>query len=226
MSKPNLSFIEIAARAELDPKFTAREVAIANGRRVIRFSAKAIRAGHRGELEEAGAILAEAGGLLVESTAAMADHPDIKIGILNDAAKEYAEAHLFLAVARGVELPAATDLGIRMAPYLNGLGEAVGELRRRLLDQLRREDFAEAERLLEIMDEVVDLLASLDYPDAMTGGLRRTTDVARSLTERSRADLTSALIADRLRQDIAAFGARESPAEPTSRLRSPRRTGG
>lgn len=204
MSKPDLSSIENAARAELDPKFAAREVAITNGRQVIRFSAKAIRAGHRGELKEAGAMLAEAGELLAESTAAMADHPDIKIGILNDAAKEYAEAHLFLAMARGEELPAAADLGTRMAPYLNGLGEAVGELRRSLLDQLRSEDFAGAERLLEIMDEVVDLLASLDYPDGMTGGLRRTTDIARSLTERSRADLTSALIADRLRQDIAA----------------------
>ena len=211
MSKPDLSSIEKAARAELDPKFAAREVAIANGRQVIRFSAKAIRAGHRGELERAGAMLAEAGELLAESTAAIADHPDIKIGILNDAAKEYAEARLFLAMARGDELPAAAELGTRMGAYLNGLGEAVGELRRRLLDQLREEDFAEAERLLEIMDEVVDLLASLDYPDGMTGGLRRTTDVARSLTERSRADLTSALVADRIRQDIAALGARREP---------------
>jgi len=211
MSKPDLSSIEKVARGELDPKFAAREVAIANGRQVIRFSAKAIRAGHRGELERAGAMLAEAGELLAESTAAVADHPDIKIGILNDAAKEYAEAHLFLALARGDELPTAAELGTRMAPYLNGLGEAVGELRRRLLDQLREEDFAEAERLLEIMDEVVDLLASLDYPDGMTGGLRRTTDVSRSLTERSRADLTSALVADRVRQDIAALSARREP---------------
>ena len=147
MSKPDLSSIEEAARAELDPKFAAREVAITNGRRVIRFSAKAIRAGHRGELSEAGTMLAQARELLAESTAAIADHPDIKIGILNDAAKEYAEARLFLAMAGGEELPAAAELGTRMAPYLNGLGEAVGELRRRLLDQLREEDFAEAERL-------------------------------------------------------------------------------
>jgi len=100
VSKPDLSSIEKAARAELDPKFAAREVAISNGRSVIRFSAKAIRAGHRGEFDEAGAMLAEAGELLAESTAAIADHPDIRIGILNDAAKAYAEAHLFLAMAR------------------------------------------------------------------------------------------------------------------------------
>ena len=141
--------------------------------------------------------------LLDASTVAMADHPDINIGILNDAAKEYAEARLYLALAVGDDLPTALQLGVTMVPYLKGLGEAVGELRRRLLDLLRTEDFDEAERMLAVMDEVVDLLAALDYPDGMTGGLRRTTDVARSLTERSRADLTSALVSERLRRDIA-----------------------
>ncbi len=203
MSVPDLSLIEAAARAELDPKFEARETAIANGRVVIRCSAKAIRSAHRGEVEAAGVLLEKARMLLEASTVAMADHPDINIGILNDAAKEYAEARLFLALSAGGDLPTARELGMTMVPYLKGFGEAVGELRRRLLDQLRMEDFDEAERILAIMDEVVDLLASLDYPDGMTGGLRRTTDVARSLTERSRADLTSALVAERLRRDMA-----------------------
>ena len=200
---PDLSAVESAARAELDPKFEARETAISNGRKVIRCSAKAIRSGHRGEMETAGALLEEARTLLDASTLAMAGHPDINTGILNDAAKEFAEARLYLALAAGDDLPTAEELGVTMVPYLKGLGEAVGELRRRLLDQLRTEDFDEAERLLAVMDEVVDLLAALDYPDGMTGGLRRTTDVARSLTERSRADLTSALVAERLRRDIA-----------------------
>lgn len=200
---PDLSAVESAARAELDPKFEARETAISNGRKVIRCSAKAIRSGHRGELRAAGRLLEDARILLTASTVAMADHPDINIGILNDAAKEYAEARLYLALAVGDDLPTAEELGVTMVPYLKGLGEAVGELRRRLLDLLRTEDFDEAERMLAVMDEVVDLLAALDYPDGMTGGLRRTTDVARSLTERSRADLTSALVAERLRRDIS-----------------------
>lgn len=205
MTTPDLSLIEAAARAELDPKFAARETAIANGRRVIRFAARAIRSGHRGEVDDAESLLAEAGALLAESTSAMAQHPDINIGILHDAAKEYVEAHLYLALAGGRELPTSDELGTTMIPYLKGLGEAVGELRRRLLDQLRRDDFKEAERLLAAMDAVVDMLAALDYPDGMTGGLRRTTDVARSLTERSRADLTSALVAERLRRDLAGY---------------------
>lgn len=202
MSTLDLSSVEAAARAELDPKFEARETAISNGRRVIRCSAKAIRSVHRGEVEPAFTLLEEARALLDASTLAMADHPDINIGILNDAAKEYAEARLFLALARGTDLPTAAELGVTMVPYLKGLGETVGEIRRRLLDQLRVENFEEAEILLAVMDEVVDLLAALDYPDGMTGGLRRTTDVARGLTERSRADLTSALVAERLRRDI------------------------
>ena len=210
MQLPDLSGVEAAARAELDLKFVAREMAISNGRRIIRNSGKAIRAAHRGEWEVAAALLEDARGLLDEATGAMADHPDINARILDDAAKEYAEARLFRALALGEEVPCAPELGTRTAAYLNGLGETVGELRRRMLDRLRGEEYAEAERLLGAMDEVVNLLATLDYPDGMTGGLRRTTDVARALTERSRSDLTSALVAERLRRDLAAWRDRPS----------------
>lgn len=202
MGRPDLSRVEELSRAELDPKFAAREKAINNGRNVIRSSANAIRSIHRGELDEARRLMDEAHALLAESTAALADHPDVNVGIVADAAKEYAEARLTMALAYDEPLPLPDDLGMRVAPYLNGLGEAVGELRRRLLDKLRSAELEEAERILGVMDEVVDLLASLDYPDGMTGGLRRTTDVARSLVERSRADLTTTIVQERLRADL------------------------
>lgn len=202
MSGPDLSPIESIARAELDPKFAAREQAIVNGRNVIRASANAIRSIHRNQLDEARELMEEAHRLLAESTAALADHPDVNVGIVADAAKEYAEARLTMALSFDEPLPTPDDLGMRVAPYLNGLGEAVGELRRRLLDKLRSAELDEAERLLGIMDEVVDLLASLDYPDGMTGGLRRTTDVSRALVERSRADLTTTIVQERLRRDL------------------------
>ena len=204
MVSPDLGAIEAAAHAELDPKFQAREVAIGNGRHIIRASANAIRSIHRGELDKARELMAQAHDLVAESTAALIGHPDVNVGILNDAAKEYAEARLYMALAHGEALPTADELGMRMAPYLNGLGEAVGELRRRLLDKLRAAELDEAERILETMDDVVDLLASIDYPDGMTGGLRRTTDVSRSLVERSRADLTSTIVQERLRRDLEA----------------------
>ena len=107
------------------------------------------------------------------------------------------------ALAAGEPLPLPDELGVRAAPYLNGLGEAVGEMRRRMLDLLRAGDLAAAETTLEAMNAIHELLADLDYPDGMTGGLRRTTDVARALIERSRSDLTTTVIQERLRRDLA-----------------------
>jgi len=145
----------------------------------------------------------EAGALLAGALEVLSDHPDVHhAGFIHDAAKEYAEARLTAALGSGASLPLPQDLGVESPAYLNGLGEAVGEMRRRMLDLLRGGDLAEAERVLGAMDGVVELLASLDYPDGMTGGLRRTTDVARALVERSRSDLTTTAVQERLRKTI------------------------
>ncbi len=187
----------------LDATYRAREEALANSRKVIRLSANAIRALHRGEADTADRLMGEAGELLEETTEVLAGHQDIlHAGFVRDAAKEYAEARLTAALGAGEQLPSPADLGVPVPAYLNGLGEAVGELRRRMLDVLRAGDLAAGERTLEAMDAVVELLVSLDYPDGMTGGLRRTTDVARALVERSRADLTTTIVQERLRSQL------------------------
>jgi translin len=204
VSYPDLSDLSAAVREVLDDKYRAREKALANCRRIIRLSANSIRATHRGETERAAELVAEAGSLLAESEEALADHHDIlHAGFVHDAAKEYTEARLTAALAAGDRLPLPAELGVRAAAYLNGLGEAVGEMRRRMLDLLRGADLDAAEQTLEAMDRILELLADLDYPDGMTGGLRRTTDVARSLIERSRSDLTTTVIQERLRRDLA-----------------------
>lgn len=148
-------------------------------------------------------MMAEAEALLADTFAAMAGQPSVlHAGFVWDAAKEYAEARLTAAMFRGEPIPLPADLGLDPVPYLHGLGESVGECRRRLLDILRRGELEEAERLLGLMDSIVDLLAGLDYPDGMTSSLRRTTDVARSLVERSRSDLTTTAVQERLRRDL------------------------
>jgi translin len=191
------------ARSILDARFEAREKGIAGSRKVIRSSANAIRALHRGEWEAASRHMAEAGSVLAEITAGLEAHPDIlHAGFISDAAKEYAEASITEALFKGEAPPGFEELGVDPVPYLHGLGEAVGELRRRLLDLLRDGEVAEAERALGEMDAIVDLLAEMDYPDGMTNGLRRTTDVARALTERSRSDLTATVVQERLREDL------------------------
>ena len=203
MSVPGLENLESTARTDLDSKFAAREVALTTSRKLIRTSANAIRAFHRGEVEVADTLIEEGKILLAKARDACRDHPGVlHAGFVSDAAKEYAEAILTKALAQGSRLPLPSEIGVETAPYLNGLGEAVGEMRRRLLDLLRVGEMDEAEETLAAMVEVLDLLASLDYPDGMTGGLRRTTDVARALIERSRADLTTTAVQERLRKDL------------------------
>lgn len=198
-------------RLELDAKFAAREIGYVKSREVIRASANAIRSLHRGQWETADELVERAGSTLHEVQSVLGDHPDILHGgFVHDAAKEYAEAAVCTALFRGRPLPTPADLEIHPVAYLHGLGEAVGELRRRMLDRLRDGDLGTAEECLVAMDQIVDLLAELDYPDGMTAGLRRTTDVSRSLVERSRADLTTTVIQERLRVELST----RSPVEP------------
>ena len=207
MGPLHLDALETAVRAELDGKHAARELALKNCRRIIQGSSKAIRALHRDELDVAAALIAEVKSLIAEAEAPLAEHQDIYFaGFFYDAVKEYAEAELTAALFSGAPLPLPADLGLHSVPYLKGLGEAVGEQRRRLLDQLRRGRLAEAEETFGRMETIHDLLSALDYPDGMTAGLRRTTDVARSLIERSRADLTTTIVQERLRARLDASG--------------------
>lgn len=200
---PELEPLRTAVRPELDDKYRAREAALPASRQAIRRCANAIRALHRGEAEKADSLIDEARALLDGAVEATVDHPDIRTaGFVSDALKEYAEACTFRAVVNGAPLPLPEEIGVDVAPYLNGLGETVGEMRRRMLDLLRDERLDEAEATLQAMDRLVDFLAELDYPDGMTGGLRRTTDVARALVERSRSDLTTTVIQERLRRDL------------------------
>ena len=199
----DLAALEAAVRGELDAKFAAREKALKNCRRIIQGSSKAIRALHRGESDVARGLLDDVRALMVEIEPELSEHTDIyHAGFFYDAVKEYAEGELTAALVEGRPLPLPADLGMHAVPYLKGLGEAVGEQRRRLLDQLRVGDLAAAEATFEDMEVIHDLLAALDYPDGMTSQLRRTTDVARSLIERSRADLTTTIVQERLRSQL------------------------
>jgi translin len=181
------------ARAHLDAKNAARERALSRSREVIRSSANTIRAIHRQDFARASALLEDARRALADAATAVASFGDVLYaGFIHDAQKEFAEAAIVRALIGGESIPAPDDVGVEWPAYLNGLGEAVGELRRYLLDRLRRDDVTAAEPLLDVMDGVYDVLVTLDYPDGITGGLRRTTDVVRGILEKTRGDLTLA----------------------------------
>ena len=192
---------EIAAEAveRLARKHQAREAALKSSREVIRLCANAIRAVHRHEMDDAQRLIAQAAAQVAEMRANLAGHPDLYFtGYAQDAQKEYAEACAVYAFIAQTPLPAPGDVGVEDAPYLNGLAEAASELRRYILDSLRRGDDARCEELMERMDEVYTLMVGVDFPDAVTGGLRRTTDQLRAVLERTRGDLTMTMRQRRL----------------------------
>lgn len=203
-STGSIAAIGRAAQDYLATKHGARERALPKSRAAIRLCANAIRAVHRDEFDAAARLLTEAGGLLRDMATDLRGHLDIfYAGFVADAQKEYAEAALTRALIRRDPLPAPEELGVEWAPYLNGLGESVGELRRYVLDRLRRGELEGCESLLADMDEIYVLLITLDYPDAITGNLRRTTDSVRGILEKTRGDLTLGVSQARLNGTMA-----------------------
>jgi translin len=194
MSGVDLEPIGGWARAELDRKNAAREQALRWSRELVRTCATSIRAIHRREFSSADALIAEAHALNYQICSALGQMGDLYwAGYVQDAQKELVEAVCTLALIKREALPDPAGLGVAPGPFLNGLGEAVGELRRYLLDSLRRGEVEGCEQLLGAMDDIYSLLVTLDYPDALTGGLRRTTDSTRGILEKTRGDLTLAL---------------------------------
>jgi len=190
-------------RLDFDVRNSKRDQALRQARQLTRACSLAIRAVHRDDEEAMREQLAESDQLAKTMVADLADHPDLfHTGYTQSALKEYAEAHITCALIQDRPLPTPEELGLVYSTYLNGLAEVVGELRRRILDILRHGYSKEAERLLGNMDEIYAILVTMDYPDAITNGLRRQTDIARNIIEKTRGDITFSLRGEHLEQAI------------------------
>ena len=188
-----------STRQSLADTDRARERALRLSREMIRHSADSIRAIHRGEFDGASELIESASYLVQESRILLEEHPEVYFtGYVQDALKEYVEANAVLALIENRPLPTPEELQVGAAAYLGGLSDTVGELRRFILDRLRRDDFSRCEQTLEMMDEIYTILVTMDFPDAVTRGLRRSTDMVRGILERTRGDLTVALRQQRL----------------------------
>lgn len=210
------------AEAHFEARNAARDQALARSRELIRFCARAIRAVHRGEHDKAAALLATAREAVRRMVSDLAGHPDLyHAGYTQDALKEFAEASITFALITDQPLPTPEELEVLPAAYLNGLAEAMGEMRRYILDVIRHGQVGRCEQMLQVMEEVYSVLVTIDYPDALTSGLRRTTDMVRGVLERTRGDLTVAARQDAMQEALHAFenrvmrGAEVSPAGQT-----------
>jgi len=209
--KNNLDSIASKIRQDFQAKDAAREKALPLCREAIRYCSNAIRALHRQEFDKARDMLGSAHKLVGEAKQSLATYSEMHGSrFLLDAQKEFAEGSITLALITKQGLPSPDELGIDYAAYLNGLGEAVGELRRYILDSLRKGDQSRGEELLQAMDDIYDVLVTMDFPDAITGGLRHTTDMVRGVLERTRSDLTLAIQQKSLENKLEKFNRKES----------------
>ena len=193
-------------RSEFEAKSAVRDTALQRSRTLIRYCANAIRAAHRGDWAEGEELLTTASQAARELVADLEDYPDLfYAGYTQDALKEYVEAQAVHAFIRDGSLPTPAELGVESPAYLKGLAEAASEMRRHALDLMRQNRLDRAEEMLTIMDEVYSQLMTVDFPDSITAGLRRTTDMLRGVVHRTRGDLTTALRQEMMRQALVEF---------------------
>ena len=210
----HLETISERVRADFEARNDTRDEVLRRSRELIRLCATAIRASHRDEWDTARELLAQADAVAGEIREATIPYPDLLYaGYTQDALKELVEAYATLALARSTPIPEPETLQVSYPAYLNGICEAASEMRRRCLDELRRGNTSEAERLLEAMDEIYDVLGTFDFPDAITGGLRRRVDQFRGVLERTRGDLSNSLRQDRLIRALHDFEERVGGGE-------------
>jgi translin len=189
-----------------DAKDRAREESLKLSREAIRFCSSAIRSIHRGDLAEAERLMDQAGAALRRIQELLLDHQDIRYaGFVDGAEQEYAEARSVYSITTAQRILTPEEIGVDPVNYLGGLGDTTGELRRHILNLIREGKPKEGEIFLDIMEEIYHLLMLFDYPDAVTRGLRRKGDLARSMLERTRGDLTNAIEMGKVEASLSAL---------------------
>jgi translin len=202
-------------REKFDVRTAMRDQALSEARQLTRACSLAIRAVHRDEKEVMEGHLADARALADKLRSELANYPDLYYaGYTQDSLKEFVEANVTCALIQNQPLQTPEELRVEEATFLNGLAEVVGELRRRTMDILRSGYSEEAERLLGYMDEIYSVLVTMDYPDAITNGLRRQTDLARGIIEKTRGDVTFSLRGEHLTRAIQQLSAQLNGNHP------------
>lgn len=211
----DLSSIEVKIRTYWEAKNAARDAALSKSRELVRHCSLSIRATHRAEYDTAQSLLGKAREIAAAMKKDVEPYADLSSsGYVQDSLKELTEAHTVYAIIRGEPIPDPDALGVDYAAYLNGLGEAATELRRTILDIIRHEGLERSEALLQAMEDIYSVLVTIDFPDAITGGLRRETDIVRSVLEKTRGDLTVAWRQEKLEERLREFGERLGKDEP------------
>ena len=182
---------------ELDEKDSVREIAIKSARVIIRMSSQSIIMMHRRE-DESEIVRKLKEEVWHLKSLLTNQYPDLLYsGFVQNAFQEYCESQIFRAIIHNKPIPSHKDLGMNPESYLMGMGDVVGELRREVLEALKNEDFKRAEEYLSIMEEIYEMLMRFNYPSGLVP-LKPKQDTARALIEKTRGELTMAIMTDKI----------------------------
>ena len=174
---------------KLEQRFESREKLLMTAREAIRYSGEAISLAHRGKAKEAEEKFELAKAKAKEIAEVVKNFPDLLYGDVGTAFQEVSEAAFVLSVYLGKDLPSPEELGVPEFHYLLGAADAVGEMRRRVLELLRKGEKEKAEETYSIMEEIYEVLWELEYPKSLVPNLRQKIDYMRRILEDTHHDL-------------------------------------
>lgn len=174
-----------------------REKLLKGTRDVISLCSKSIVDLHYGKKDAAKEKLHKAGEMLTEFHGYTKD--DLQKYLLVPE-QEFVEASVLRSLIEDSDIPSADDLKVSGPAYVMGLLDCVGECKRRVYDQIRKEKFIEAQNLFSFMEKIYGLVYPLSIYDNLVGGLKRKLDVAKMLIE----DVRSLVTEESRRQSLMA----------------------
>ena len=173
-------------RVQLDKLDADREKILRSNREIIRSCSQIIESIHRNDLKDIETKIKETRESIaeIEKNARKTENV-IRKNYLTTVNQEFTEAVTFFHYATGKEIPTYQELNVNPYEYILGLADLVGELKRMVLNSIRKDDYDKAEEIYEFMDELYQKLFSLDYPSGMLPGFRKKVDVARNIVRRT-----------------------------------------
>ncbi|MCD6227324.1 hypothetical protein J7J90_02405 [Candidatus Micrarchaeota archaeon] len=175
---------------DLTRKEKALDKILSMNRETIRLCAKGIKLVHQGKMKDAKPLITKISSKLK----VIRSHGIEFQNYYHQVEQEYAEFVIFYNLVLGKQPPDYKKMKITYTSYLTGLMDCIGELRRYMLDSIRRKDIKTAEHMFNLMEELYNATLPLHFSRALLPNFKQKQDVSRRQVEFARSELTYAMV--------------------------------